>query len=206
MANKIETEEPPKREAILTAARTLFVEKGYEEATIADIAKQAGIAVGTVYLYFRNKHDIYTAVALDLQAQLANTFQDPALLELPLAEVLTGLVENIFRFSREFKQLMGLLQVDIQSSEENEQHRLAHERISMALTRIFERAIARGELMPFPSDLYAQMLNVMGRALLHQCFAIEHGERAEEFRVAFTDLLQRLFFGPALHEQGSERA
>ena len=42
-----------KREAILAAARTLFAQKGYEETTIADIAREAGIAVGTVYLYFR---------------------------------------------------------------------------------------------------------------------------------------------------------
>jgi len=49
---KIAEETRPKRDAILDAARTLFAKQGYEETTIADIARAAGVAVGTVYLSF----------------------------------------------------------------------------------------------------------------------------------------------------------
>ena len=51
-----------KRQAIIEAARKIFAMKGYEDTTIAEIAEDAGIAVGTVYLYFGNKRDIYTSV------------------------------------------------------------------------------------------------------------------------------------------------
>ena len=44
-----------KRRAIIEAARKIFAMKGYEDTTIAEIAEDAGIAVGTVYLYFGNK-------------------------------------------------------------------------------------------------------------------------------------------------------
>ncbi len=44
---------------ILQAARRVFGEKGYERATIADIACAAGVAKGTVYLYYRSKRDVY---------------------------------------------------------------------------------------------------------------------------------------------------
>ncbi len=44
---------------ILDAARRVFGEKGYEDATIDDIAREAGVAKGTVYLYYRSKHDVY---------------------------------------------------------------------------------------------------------------------------------------------------
>ena len=54
-----------KRQAIIEAARKIFAMKGYEDTTIAEIAEDAGIAVGTVYLYFGNKRDIYTSVSLD---------------------------------------------------------------------------------------------------------------------------------------------
>ncbi len=44
---------------ILEAARRVFGEKGYERATIDDIARAAGVAKGTVYLYYRSKRDVY---------------------------------------------------------------------------------------------------------------------------------------------------
>jgi len=47
-----------KREAILRAATRIFAEKGFFNAKVADIAKAAGVADGTVYLYFKNKDDV----------------------------------------------------------------------------------------------------------------------------------------------------
>ncbi len=75
MPEKIAEETRPKRDTILDAARTLFAQQGYEETTIAGIAGSAGVAVGTVYLYFRNKHEVYTAVALDIESTLALCFK-----------------------------------------------------------------------------------------------------------------------------------
>ena len=42
-----------KERAILEAAADAFVESGYDGARMADIAKRAGVAEGTVYLYFK---------------------------------------------------------------------------------------------------------------------------------------------------------
>ena len=55
---------PPvdKREAILRAAIDVFAERGYFNAQVADIARAAGIAAGTVYLYFRSKDDILVSI------------------------------------------------------------------------------------------------------------------------------------------------
>jgi TetR/AcrR family transcriptional regulator, fatty acid metabolism regulator protein len=47
-----------KREAILKAATTVFAEKGFFNSKVADIAKAAGVADGTVYRYFKNKDDV----------------------------------------------------------------------------------------------------------------------------------------------------
>jgi TetR/AcrR family transcriptional regulator, fatty acid metabolism regulator protein len=47
-----------KRRRILDAAVFVFARKGYFAARVADIAKKAGVADGTIYLYFRNKEDI----------------------------------------------------------------------------------------------------------------------------------------------------
>jgi len=47
-----------RRAQILTAAARVFAEKGYERATIADIAREAGVAAGSIYRYFKNKSDL----------------------------------------------------------------------------------------------------------------------------------------------------
>jgi TetR/AcrR family fatty acid metabolism transcriptional regulator len=47
-----------KRRRILDAAVSVFARKGYFAARVSDVAKKAGVADGTIYLYFRNKEDI----------------------------------------------------------------------------------------------------------------------------------------------------
>jgi len=46
---------------ILEAARKIFATKGFNQATVDDIASAAGVAKGTVYLYYESKRDIYFA-------------------------------------------------------------------------------------------------------------------------------------------------
>src|SRR5579864_6102512 len=52
----------PKRDAILRAAIDIFAERGYFNAQVADIARAAGVAAGTVYLYFRSKDDLLVSI------------------------------------------------------------------------------------------------------------------------------------------------
>ncbi len=52
-----------KREAILSAAVSLFGNYGYRRTSIDDIAREAGIAKGTVYLYFSSKEEIFRALS-----------------------------------------------------------------------------------------------------------------------------------------------
>ncbi|HYK22022.1 MAG TPA: TetR/AcrR family transcriptional regulator [Pyrinomonadaceae bacterium] len=55
---------PPgdKREAILRAAIKVFANSGYFNSKVADIAREAGVADGTVYLYFKSKEDILHSI------------------------------------------------------------------------------------------------------------------------------------------------
>jgi TetR/AcrR family fatty acid metabolism transcriptional regulator len=52
----------PKRDAILRAAIDVFAERGYFNAQVADVARAAGVAAGTVYLYFRSKDDLLISI------------------------------------------------------------------------------------------------------------------------------------------------
>ena len=60
---------------ILSAARSVFARNGYNAATVDDIADAAGVAKGTLYLYFPSKREIFVetfrAGVIDLQAEVA---------------------------------------------------------------------------------------------------------------------------------------
>src|SRR5215510_11425914 len=47
-----------KRERILTAAERIFARHGFFAAKVSDVAKEAGVADGTIYLYFKSKDDL----------------------------------------------------------------------------------------------------------------------------------------------------
>ena len=51
-----------KHQRIIDAAVHVFAERGFHQARISDIAERAGVADGTIYLYFRNKDDILLSV------------------------------------------------------------------------------------------------------------------------------------------------
>ena len=51
-----------KRDLILKAATKLFARRGFFNAQVADVAREAGIAAGTVYLYFQSKDDLLISI------------------------------------------------------------------------------------------------------------------------------------------------
>lgn len=53
---------PDKRELITAAAIEVFAEKGFHQARVSDIARKAGVADGTIYLYFKNKEDLLLSI------------------------------------------------------------------------------------------------------------------------------------------------
>ena len=52
---KVEHNKRQKRDSLLDSAFSLFINNGFTKTSISDIVKQAGVAKGTFYLYFRDK-------------------------------------------------------------------------------------------------------------------------------------------------------
>lgn len=65
-------------QAILDAAFEEFAEKGYESTRLEDVAHRAGIAKGTIYLYFRNKEALFRAVLRDQITHVLGDFEEYA--------------------------------------------------------------------------------------------------------------------------------
>src|SRR5271165_4395137 len=58
------------RRAILTAAREVFAEVGYEAASVRDIIRRTGLASGTFYNYYRSKEEVAQALVSDVAQRL----------------------------------------------------------------------------------------------------------------------------------------
>jgi len=60
-----------RRQQIIVAAKRVFTEKGFNKATIEDIARNAELSPGTLYLYFKNKEELYTSLSLRILQYLS---------------------------------------------------------------------------------------------------------------------------------------
>src|ERR1700691_4709916 len=66
-----------KHDAILDAARTVFSREGYAASSVEDVADEAGIGKGTVYLYFKSKEELYlAALARDIRVFAAKAREE----------------------------------------------------------------------------------------------------------------------------------
>lgn len=90
------------REAdILKAAEHIFATKGYYKATIQDIAKGAQYAVGTIYLYFKNKQRLYLILIEKKTQNLISTVKDSVAQAKDIKEKIKVLVETHLSYFEE---------------------------------------------------------------------------------------------------------
>ncbi len=78
------------RQKVLDAARTLFSERGYDAATIRDIAKAAGMSTGAVFANFQDKAELFETVFADQLEQSHQTFRNGAGRDGAVSDRLTG--------------------------------------------------------------------------------------------------------------------
>src|SRR3979409_1494481 len=89
VARRSEAPPGPKRDAILRAAIDVFAGRGYFNAQVADVARAAGVAAGTVYLYFKSKDDLLVStVARSMREGLPHSRAEVANLRDPRERLL----------------------------------------------------------------------------------------------------------------------
>src|SRR5437870_202941 len=85
MASKTARLIADKREQILDAAAAVFAGKGFFGARVSDIAARAGVADGTIYLYFKSKEEVLAALFAVAMGRFLNTAR-AEMVALPSAE------------------------------------------------------------------------------------------------------------------------
>lgn len=144
------------REKIAKAALRLFARKGYSNASLEEIAKQAGFTKGAVYHFFRSKEALLLALLRDIEERSIGTTT------LALEQFDGSAMDKLVRFknlqaqwaARNADDLAILIWVSVESAHRKSGVRTQvlhiYARIEAVLTGIIEAGIRSGE---FPSDL-----------------------------------------------------
>ncbi len=156
---------------ILEAARKRFEASGYRRSTIADIARDAGVAVGTVYRYFDSKEEVFVAVIQQVNAGWLERAREALTKPGRPLERLLRLVQMSLEFTRENALLDAILRGDtdmilaplLQPLEEY----MLKQNVEM-IAEVVRDAIEAGELRETDPEKTAAIWFYMGTALFNQ--------------------------------------
>lgn len=175
---------------ILNAAAQAFANKGYQRATIKEIARQAGIAPGTIYLYFEGKRDLLLSIAdrvigqawSETQAQLASLDKEA---------YIAAVLQNISDFVHENQAFLQALIPEIWTDDD-----LQDQFFNQILAPLFETGagyleeqIAAGQARP--CEVKIVIPAIAGSLIMIPLF---HTLAPEQFLVGFSedDLVKEL--------------
>jgi len=132
-----------KRDALLRAAIETFAARGFFNAQVADVARTAGVAAGTVYLYFRGKDDLLISIfEKTMKEAIASGRDSIASLHDPVAQLRTIARLHLDRMSRD-RPLAVVFQVELrQSTKFMERFSTTHVREYLGIIR---DVVARGQ-------------------------------------------------------------
>lgn len=108
--------EKPKYKLIIDAAVVVIAENGYHQAQVSKIAKQAGVADGTIYLYFKNKEDILVSVFTEKMSVFVGNLKSIIKNETSSSEKLFKMVDNHFRVLATDHHLAIVTQLELRQS------------------------------------------------------------------------------------------
>jgi AcrR family transcriptional regulator len=138
-----------RREAILAAALDEFSSRGFEAARLDDVARRAGVAKGTIYLYFDDKEALFREIVTTMLVPLVAVLEAPPP-DLPVRDVITRFMELFVReiYSTERRNVLRLVMTEGQRFPELAEfhYRNVVERALAAMRALLARARERGEL------------------------------------------------------------
>jgi TetR/AcrR family fatty acid metabolism transcriptional regulator len=107
---------PDKRDRILKAAIKVFAKNGFYATRVSEIAKAAGVADGTIYLYFKNKDDVLITIFQDGIQQLLVILREVASSGQPFDERITHIIELQLGLLEEQRDLAEVITVNLRQS------------------------------------------------------------------------------------------
>jgi len=192
---KREQNKQEKRAAILAAAHAEFEGRRFDEVTLDDIAVRASVGKGTLYLYFKNKEDLFLQLAVDGIAEMVDRVKEIVVMESSYEERFFLFGEEIGAFLYRRHSLIRLMQQKLAGNFEQRFDR-QRKKIIRAVHEFLELGVSEGALRKdLPID--ALQCALVGPFFLRKRME-EHGVRKVEL-----DALLKLFWaGAAVRQKG----
>lgn len=141
-----------RREAILSAALDEFSARGFEATRLDDVAKRAGIAKGTIYLYFRDKESLFQELIREMLTPLVGNIEAMGASDLPLSAVAGHIVDLFMRevYETRRKDVIRLMLAEGRRFPKLAEfyYREVLARVIAAVRALLVKAAARGEVAP----------------------------------------------------------
>ncbi|MEB8338806.1 TetR/AcrR family transcriptional regulator [Streptomyces endophyticus] len=155
------------RQRIIAAAREVFAERGVD-VTLDDIARHAGVGVGTVYRRFADREELIEAVFEDQVERLAVVAEEAARCEDPW----TGLEQLLLVTGQYFADNRGLRDVLLDSAPDRRRAVSMRERLTPAVAAVLTRAQQAGLLRDDIEPTDVPLIHVMLMAAAEQGRAV----------------------------------
>lgn len=155
-----------KREKILAAAARLFSLRPFHKVLLTDVAAAAGVGKGTLYLYFRDKDDLYAAVVHDrfaenvvaLEKRLRDGGEEPE-------EQLRIVVESLVRLSHDNPELFRLIRESNACPVDPKRGSELRQRLVDQVEAVLRRGVEQGVFVDPRPDLSARMITGLSRSV-----------------------------------------
>jgi AcrR family transcriptional regulator len=155
---------------ILEAARKVFAKKGFDEATMDEIAAAAGLAKGTLYLYFKSKRDVYLKTLQHGRAELLERVRTNMLAVEGLRAKIRSLIATRVKYSEEngdfYKIYLTEFSNIIHPASINAEFRDLQFKQAKMLEQALTEGIERGEIRQLRVEPLAFVVQDMTRSLI----------------------------------------
>jgi len=150
----------PKYMQIIDAAVIAIAENGYHQAQVAKIAKQAGVADGTIYLYFKNKEDILISLFEEKMGTFVEKIDEKIAGKKTAAEKLLMMIETHYQLLSEDHHMAIVTQIELRQS--NKELRIRINDVLKGYLSVIDKILIEGkETGEFSSNLDVRLARQM---------------------------------------------
>jgi TetR/AcrR family fatty acid metabolism transcriptional regulator len=153
--------DPDKPQAIIDAAVRVFARNGYYNSRVSDIAREAGIASGTIYLYFKTKDEILVTLFREKMAEWVARVRADIRTEVDAVAKIRRLVRLHFGVLEDNPDLAEVVQVELRQGQKFFRGASAHEVSAYfeLIGSVLEEGVAAGQVRAdIPVKLATKML------------------------------------------------